>query len=288
MLDKETIAQQLELLGTYRRTLAHLLRQAAQFGGEVFAPPQTANGIAEARAEIRRIKEALRESGVAVEDEPNDNALPQVEQAQVPLPSNDQFDARRSQGFINEASGPISQNFGDQTKIDTSGGSYAHTASGDVAGRDIDKRQGIFIEGYTQPPRPSADYKLFQKLKGNLPANGSIHFITQLSFGDAFYLNELNDLRNFVENWNTVDYEFMDEEIESKKVILYDVARNFLRVVATNTFQLDNGTQSIEKSWRYQEPERYSNAVKEMNELADETHKAYVELIRLARRKLEV
>ena len=48
--------------------------QAAQYGGEVFAPPQTANGIAAARAEIRRIKAALCEGGVAVEDEPNDVA----------------------------------------------------------------------------------------------------------------------------------------------------------------------------------------------------------------------
>src|SRR5215210_442692 len=74
MLDPDTIAQQLTLLATHRRTLAHLLQQAAQYGGEVFAPPQTANGIAEARAEIQRIKAILRESGFQVEDEPNDEA----------------------------------------------------------------------------------------------------------------------------------------------------------------------------------------------------------------------
>src|SRR6266498_2028580 len=38
MLDSETIAQHNSLLETYRRTLAHLLQQAAQYGGEVFAP----------------------------------------------------------------------------------------------------------------------------------------------------------------------------------------------------------------------------------------------------------
>lgn len=72
MLDQETIAQQLNLLAAHRRTLAHLLQQAAQYGGEVFAPPQTANGIAEARADIQRIKAILREDGVTVEDEPGD------------------------------------------------------------------------------------------------------------------------------------------------------------------------------------------------------------------------
>jgi hypothetical protein len=60
MLDQEAITQQLALLATYRRTLAHLIEQAAQYGGEVFAPPQTANGIAEARQQIRRIKAVLR------------------------------------------------------------------------------------------------------------------------------------------------------------------------------------------------------------------------------------
>lgn len=73
-LDQESINQQLELLVAHRRTLAHLLQQAAQFGGEVFAPPQTANGIAVARANITLAKTALCENGVTVEDGPNDDA----------------------------------------------------------------------------------------------------------------------------------------------------------------------------------------------------------------------
>lgn len=85
-LDQETINQQLELLAAHRRTLAHLVAQAAQFGGEVFAPPQTANGIAEARAEIQRIKLALRQGGVVVPDEPNDDRPPHLEPI-TPLPA---------------------------------------------------------------------------------------------------------------------------------------------------------------------------------------------------------
>jgi len=51
MLDQEAITQQLDLLAAHRRTLAHLMEQAAAYGGEGFAPPQTANGIAEARTQ---------------------------------------------------------------------------------------------------------------------------------------------------------------------------------------------------------------------------------------------
>jgi hypothetical protein len=62
-LDQETISQQLALLATHHRTLAHLLQQAAQFSaGHI--PVHVANGIAEARTYISYIKEYLRESGV--------------------------------------------------------------------------------------------------------------------------------------------------------------------------------------------------------------------------------
>jgi hypothetical protein len=73
MLDQETIAQQLDLLTAHRRTLATLLQQQALLG-IAYTPPAVSYGITEARAEVARIKEALREGGVAVEDKPNDEA----------------------------------------------------------------------------------------------------------------------------------------------------------------------------------------------------------------------
>src|SRR5205823_1136750 len=76
MLDQEAIDNQLALLATHRRTLAHLLEQAAAYGGVRLAPSQTTAGIAAARAEIQRIKAALREGGVEVADAPNDEAPP--------------------------------------------------------------------------------------------------------------------------------------------------------------------------------------------------------------------
>jgi hypothetical protein len=72
MPSQDEIAQQQELLATYRRTLAHLLKQAAQYGGEVFAPSQTASGIAEARTNIQRVKKPLRDWGVPVDDSQDD------------------------------------------------------------------------------------------------------------------------------------------------------------------------------------------------------------------------
>src|SRR5690242_18068111 len=78
MLDQDTITHQLALLAAHRRTLAALLVQHAHFSaGHI--PAHLTTGIAETRAEIQRIKAALREGGVQVEDEPNDDAPPHAD-----------------------------------------------------------------------------------------------------------------------------------------------------------------------------------------------------------------
>jgi hypothetical protein len=60
----------------------------------------------------------------------------------------DQNNAQGSQGFIGQASGPISQSFGAQQNVNTGGGSYVNTGGGDFAGVSIDRRQGDdFIDG---------------------------------------------------------------------------------------------------------------------------------------------
>lgn len=72
-LDQDTINNQLTLLAAHRRTLAHLLIQQAQFSvGHI--PAHIANGIAEARANINHTKAYLRNNGVQIADEPNDEA----------------------------------------------------------------------------------------------------------------------------------------------------------------------------------------------------------------------
>ena len=50
MLTANEIEGQRQLLDLYRRNLARLLHQAAQYGGESFAPLATTNGIDAARS----------------------------------------------------------------------------------------------------------------------------------------------------------------------------------------------------------------------------------------------
>ena len=68
---KEDTADLQELLGVYRRTLIHYLKQQAM-QGTAFVPPGVDHGILEARKNIRYIKGSLRNWGVIVEDYPYD------------------------------------------------------------------------------------------------------------------------------------------------------------------------------------------------------------------------
>lgn len=80
----DQVAQQ-ELLDTHRQTLVHLLKNAAAYGGETFAPPQVAAGIAQARAEIARLKPALRAAGAPVDDLLIDTPTEQPDMPAAPL-----------------------------------------------------------------------------------------------------------------------------------------------------------------------------------------------------------
>jgi hypothetical protein len=68
---REDIEAQQERLISYRRTLAHYLRQKADLG-DAQIPPGIANGIADARENIHQIKSTLRSWGVEVGDHPDD------------------------------------------------------------------------------------------------------------------------------------------------------------------------------------------------------------------------
>jgi Effector-associated domain 7 len=76
MASAEEIAHQQTLLTTYRRNLAHYLKQQAAQGGEAYVMPGVVNGIIEARSNIQRIKQILRGWGVHSADHPDDGDAP--------------------------------------------------------------------------------------------------------------------------------------------------------------------------------------------------------------------
>jgi hypothetical protein len=85
MLSDDELTQQQQLLAAHRRTLAIYLRQQAEIG-RAYSPPSLMNGIAEVRANIQRIKQRLRDAGVAVADYPDDSESPDLPDIQPRTP----------------------------------------------------------------------------------------------------------------------------------------------------------------------------------------------------------
>jgi hypothetical protein len=87
MPTQEEIKHQQTLLNTYRRSLAHYLKQQATLG-EAFAPPAVAHGITEAREHIFRIKQILRSWNIPVEDHVDDDgSAPGALPVEAPRPT---------------------------------------------------------------------------------------------------------------------------------------------------------------------------------------------------------
>lgn len=108
MPDTEEIAHQQTLLTINRRNLALLLEQERRQGGRAYALPVVVNGIAEARAEIARIKGILAGWRHPADDHPDDRApaVPAPEAAS-PTPGNVTYNI--SGGTFNA---PVSQSGG--------------------------------------------------------------------------------------------------------------------------------------------------------------------------------
>ena len=88
MLSPDEIAEQQQLLATYRRTLAIYLRQQAQIG-QAYSPPALINGIDETREQIKRIKEALKATGIVVPEDPDDEEPQPAPRRHAALPRQD-------------------------------------------------------------------------------------------------------------------------------------------------------------------------------------------------------
>lgn len=83
MPNQEDILHQQKLLSVHRRSLAQLLEQQAMVG-PASAEPAIGHNIRDARENIQRIKEALREWAVEIEDLPDDSPPGQAQPAAQP------------------------------------------------------------------------------------------------------------------------------------------------------------------------------------------------------------
>ncbi|HEX8162903.1 MAG TPA: nucleotide-binding protein [Pyrinomonadaceae bacterium] len=134
-----------------------------------------------------------------------------------------------------------------------------------------------------------ADRELLAQLRKALPSNGSIKFIRDFSMGSAaFHRKKLDDLYNFMDDWNDAEHEFLDEELEERRGRLYTLVQEYLELVHHNTFPEAAGDMlAVPTEWRYEDNERYVRVVNQLHGKAGEVVRAHQDLVRTARNKLE-
>jgi predicted nucleotide-binding protein len=133
------------------------------------------------------------------------------------------------------------------------------------------------------------DRKLFNELKEVLPSNRSIRFIRDFIMGSSsFDIKSLDDLHKFMLDWNDVEHEFLDKELEEKRSCLYSLIEEYIAIIAVNTFPTADGARrSIPSEWVHEQNDRYVRVVNQLHNKAEEVVKAHQDLMRTARHKLE-
>jgi len=134
-----------------------------------------------------------------------------------------------------------------------------------------------------------ADAELFGKLRELLPSNaGAISFIDQFNMaGFPFDSDRLIPLYHFRYDWNNVEHEFLDPELEAKRAKLLSLVKEYLTEIGFSTFPTDSGRQTVPPEWEEEQPERFDRVVASLHDKAGKIVEAHQDLFRAARSALE-
>jgi hypothetical protein len=152
----------------------------------------------------------------------------------------------------------------------------------------LDKR--VFFKHYPQfsPNKDLSkeyDKKLYDELINLLPTLGIIWFIDQQNMGDTFRDANLDPLRTFNNEWNCVEREFINTDLETIRKSLWQKSEEYLRLIARHTCYLGNSTElrSIPVEWEFEQPKYLREVVNSLHLLAEEIVDLHRNLIRTAR-----
>lgn len=84
------------------------------------------------------------------------------------------------------------------------------------------------------PPRQH-DVEIFEKLQRSLPFGPTLHLLQEHDFGAAFRRDAIQPLFDFVDTWNSPEYEFIDGTLQAKLTDLYQAAAKMSDEIATLT-----------------------------------------------------
>ncbi len=132
------------------------------------------------------------------------------------------------------------------------------------------------------------DRALFEKLRTELPLNGSIDFVRNHPVGVSFHRDKPKELFEFLYYWNDAEHEFLDTELDAKRSQLYAVISEYLHVLGKNTWSIPKSDyQGIPEEWEWNQPERLAEVVRKIENLSTRLVECYDDLIRTGRRKLK-
>ncbi|MBE2206069.1 MAG: HNH endonuclease [Saprospiraceae bacterium] len=120
-----------------------------------------------------------------------------------------------------------------------------------------------------------------------------IRYLKEKDFGEwKFSLKPLRPIYTFLQKIDDEPWvEFYDIDLETLKEELVHLMGKFCSKIASDTFDFKDGSydsQCVPREWEIDQPERYSDTVAFLNQMAGEIVETYTSFVRLGKQKLGV
>lgn len=136
------------------------------------------------------------------------------------------------------------------------------------------------------------DKELFNSLLAALPPNQTSRFFREHDFGGSFQSADVKPLYRFADTWESVENEFLDQELERKNKDFYKVALDLASEISGRTVPLKGNTLSSvysdnQRNTGGPRPPSVIEDAKVLNLKSAEFVKKYEEFVRVCRAKLK-
>ncbi|MBI6575931.1 hypothetical protein YA0001_09855 [Pseudomonas viridiflava] len=135
------------------------------------------------------------------------------------------------------------------------------------------------------------DRALFDKFLEDFPSGSdSVTMLRHHDFANSFNINTLMNLDKFVDEWDTVEREFLNDELEEMRGKLWGRCREFNYKLSLGSWDINGGPgfTCIPDAYRGlgNWPDHVAEKIGELNKLASECYELYAAFVRFGRKTL--
>ncbi|NOR45341.1 MAG: hypothetical protein GQ534_07110 [Candidatus Delongbacteria bacterium] len=132
------------------------------------------------------------------------------------------------------------------------------------------------------------DVGLYNELIELLSDSGVVKFLKEQDFNGSFLHDYIEPLIKFVILWDNPEHEFIDPDIEQKRVELLKSAKRLANKIANKTSYINASVQSVKPRHLLSGPmpDWVKRDAEEINQVADDFVEKYDEFVRFAKIKL--